>query len=395
MSELNLWRRHLRSCHERAGGRSVRNCGCPVWVDGRSEGKRIRHSMGTANWDRAQRKLDRMLDPDGAPREVKVSVAVAHYLDDCETRKLAESTVRSYRKTLGHFQEFCSHEAYPNLSNITLEALTAFRSSRKGRNGAAAKSSTLRKEIECLRAFSAFAQERGWMEKNLAKKLKPPKESTPATLPFEPSEVTRILEACAKIGNREHALIHQARVRIRAFILLLLYSGLRISDACALKRPRLNPETGHLTLRQMKTGAILSVKLPDSLVDELLKLPGEYFFWTGKGAIATAVGNLRQTISSVLRIAKVIGHPHRFRDTFAVSLLEQDVPIRTVQLLLGHSSVRTTEKHYAPFVRSQQRLLDAAVQKLDFGEGASQAQLPEFPLKKRVRNAKRYVRASA
>jgi site-specific recombinase XerD len=350
--------------------------------------------METADWERAERKLLRMLDPDGAPRQFKVPQAIAHYLDDCEIRGLKFSTLRSYRKTLAHFQEFCTHEAYPNLSNLTLDAMTAFRSSRKGRNGAAAKGSTLRKEIECLRAFSAFAVERGWMEKNLAKKLKPPKESAPATLPFDPDEIQRILDACSKMGNRDHASMREARSRIKTFILLLLYSGLRISDACALERSRLNPTTGHLTLRQMKTGTVLSVKLPDSLVQDLLKRPGRFFFWTGKGKIATAVGNLRQTISSVLKTGKVTGHPHRFRDTFAVNLLLQDVPIRTVQLLLGHSSVRTTEKHYAPFVRSQQRLLDDAVAKLDFGKGSS-SQLPQLALKKRVRNAKRHMRASA
>lgn len=39
---------------------------------------------------------------------------------------------------------------------------------------------------------------------------------------------------------------------------------------------------------------------------------------------------------------------NRFRDTFSVSLLEKGEGLRTVQLLLGHTSIKTTEKHYAP-----------------------------------------------
>jgi site-specific recombinase XerD len=66
-------------------------------------------------------------------------------------------------------------------------------------------------------------------------------------------------------------------------------------------------------------------------------------------------------------VAKVKGHPHRFRDTFSVSLLEKGENLHTVQLLLGHTSIKTTEKHYAPFVESFQRVLDAATSKLDFG----------------------------
>ena len=45
------------------------------------------------------------------------------------------------------------------------------------------------------------------------------------------------------------------------------------------------------------------------------------------------------------------------RDTFAVELLLAGVPIYDVSLLLGHSSVKTTEKHYAPFVMARQEQL--------------------------------------
>jgi integrase len=52
-------------------------------------------------------------------------------------------------------------------------------------------------------------------------------------------------------------------------------------------------------------------------------------------------------------------HPHRFRDTFAVELLLTGVPIERVSVLLGHQSVRITERHYAPWVRSRQEQLEA------------------------------------
>jgi integrase/recombinase XerD len=56
---------------------------------------------------------------------------------------------------------------------------------------------------------------------------------------------------------------------------------------------------------------------------------------------------------------RVGGHAHRFRDTFAVELLIAGVPLDRVSVLLGHSSIRITERHYAPWTRSRQQQIEA------------------------------------
>jgi len=57
------------------------------------------------------------------------------------------------------------------------------------------------------------------------------------------------------------------------------------------------------------------------------------------------------------------GHAHRFRDTFAVELLKAGVPMERASVLLGHSSIKVTERHYSPWLRARQEQLEADVRR--------------------------------
>jgi integrase/recombinase XerD len=59
-------------------------------------------------------------------------------------------------------------------------------------------------------------------------------------------------------------------------------------------------------------------------------------------------------------LAGIKGHAHRFRTTFAVRLLEKGVSLESVAALLGNC-VKVCEKHYAPWVKSRQDVLEKAV----------------------------------
>ena len=91
--------------------------------------------------------------------------------------------------------------------------------------------------------------------------------------------------------------------------------------------------------------------LPDQVAAavEAAASPGQrHFFWTGLSQPATAAKYWRTRLARIVAAAVEAFHPHRLRDTFAVALLRAGVLIQDVSTLLGHSSVATIERNYAP-----------------------------------------------
>jgi integrase len=88
-----------------------------------------------------------------------------------------------------------------------------------------------------------------------------------------------------------------------------------------------------------------------------------YYFWTGDSKPKGAVGDWQRALRKLFKLAGVPGgHAHRFRDTFAVELL-LSVPLERVSVLLGHRSVKVTERHYAPWVKARQEQLESDVRR--------------------------------
>jgi integrase len=154
------------------------------------------------------------------------------------------------------------------------------------------------------------------------------------------------------------------------------WSGLAIRDAVTLERRRLN-EHGELFLYRAKTGSPVYVPLPPDVAEALRNIPPgpspnpRYFFWSGNGSPKSVVGNWQRSFRRLFKIADLRSddgsskrcHPHMFRDTFAVEMLLAGVPLEQVSMLLGHKSVKITEKHYAPWVKARQEQLAVNVRK--------------------------------
>ena len=128
-----------------------------------------------------------------------------------------------------------------------------------------------------------------------------------------------------------------------------------------------------LILRRVKTGVAVMLPLQPQIAHYLRHMMQHsnerYFFWSGKGLPKSAVADWQRALHRLFEIADLKladgtpkrCHAHMFRHTFSIQMLLKGVPIEDVARLLGHSSVRTTEKYYASWVKARADRLEQSV----------------------------------
>jgi integrase/recombinase XerD len=342
---LAIYKRYSSSCPQKS--RRNRRCNCPCWVEGTVEGKYYRRSLKTRNWDSAT-KLAREIE-EGKTQRVIIEQATDAFVRDAEARGLREASLYKYRLLFKQLKAFAENEGIRFLSECDGETLRRFRWVNKYYSA--------RKKLEALRTSYRFVHESGWITTNSAILIKPPKVEDPPTLPFTREEFARVLKACDKYPNRKN------KIRLKALVLLLRYSGLRITDAVTLSEHQI--EDGVLKLRTAKTGTDVRVPLPPVALNALKAIhTTNYYFWSGTSTKKSCVGDYQRAFKKLYKLANVEnGHAHRWRDTFAVELLLSGMPLEQVAVLLGHQSVQVTERHYSPWVRARQEQLEAGVRR--------------------------------
>ncbi|MBW2064252.1 MAG: site-specific tyrosine recombinase XerD [Deltaproteobacteria bacterium] len=256
-------------------------------------------------------------------------------------RGLSENTVLSYNRDLVRFSRYLEERKISPLM-VKQEDLMDYISSLKGR----LSMRSIARSLSAIRMFFRFLVYERKMKANPARLLGTPK--IPRNLPetLTPDEVDLLLsqpDCTTPTGQRDKAMLE-----------ILYASGVRVSELVDMRFANVNLEGGFV--RTVGKGAKerlvpIGQKAIEALrayLDEgrkaLLKRPSPYLFLTMRGKPMT-----RQGFWKIIRHYGLKGGlkkpitPHGVRHSFATHLLEGGADLRSVQVMLGHADISTTQ----------------------------------------------------
>lgn len=358
---LTLYRLHGPNCkkgYDRLN-RAGTNCACPVHVEGKLGNEFLRKSTKTRSMELARTMAvaaeargtwDAETSEQSPTTGKPLANAVTEFLIDREKR-LASVTLGKYRTVLGRLVEFCERKGLP-LTSLDFSNLTAFRNTWP--TGPRATGNNITR----LRTFFDWCIRHKWLAENPAAYLETPEGTPTEREPYTNDEMERILEAArtVKLDCRQKATNEE----IETFILVMRHSGIALSDAALLEKSELRGDEIRLYRNKTQRNArrvLVVVPLPADVLKRLLARPlinGRYFFAHDTPTIQAQVQTWRVRLKLVFERANILNAgSHRFRHTFATSLLTKDIPLELVSAWLGHRSVAITQQHYSHWVESR------------------------------------------
>jgi integrase/predicted DNA-binding transcriptional regulator AlpA len=263
------------------------------------------------------------------PERIKFRDFADRYLEKyAQTNKRSWKTDRSYLKSMSQVlgERF--------LDEITAEDVEEFKTHRLEEDRV--EKSTVNRCLAIMRKLFNIAVEWGYLRREEVPKFKLFPEGN-------------ILKERTLSEDEERRLLAASSPHLRSILVVALNSGCRLGEILGLKWGQIDLEARTLRVERTKNNKIRMIPINTALLEELSRLSAskrlpEYVFVNPE--TGAAYGSIKTAFAAACRRAKIEGlRFHDLRHTFASRLIASGVDLITVKDLLGHSSVRITEKY--------------------------------------------------
>lgn len=258
-------------------------------------------------------------------------------------KNTSENTELSYRRDLYKVQVFMENRGLSDVKDISGEDMGAYVESMKEQNFAAA---TISRNIASLKAFYSYLMKEGIVEKDVTEDLKAPKieKKIPEILTMD--EVIRLLNQPKGDSPKE--------IRDKAMLELLYATGIRVSELISLKLSDVNLKMSYILCRDSNKERIIPfgreaksalIKYLDRIREEMIgNNDSDMLFCNCSGQTMSRQG-FWKLIKYYAKKADIKSEitPHTLRHSFAAHLVENGADLRSVQEMLGHSDISTTQ----------------------------------------------------
>jgi len=263
------------------------------------------------------------------------------YASHLAGRKCSARTIDTYRRAVRRVAVFLGDE--PTVADVHAESLGRYQASRHAKAPA-----TIGKDLSAMRSYSRWCIRAKLRNDDPTLELEWPKRNEPiprALSARELRELDRLLDRPLPILDTK---ARRVRERDQRIVLLMEYAGLRLAEVAKLLWRDVDLEAGTLIVRQGKGRKDRALPIHGRLAANLALTPED----KQRGAVCghsdgrpLSYKSIPHTFDRWLKDEGLDISAHQLRHTFATRLLWAGRDLRTIQRLLGHASLSTTERY--------------------------------------------------
>lgn len=260
-----------------------------------------------------------------------------------EVRKTSENTVLSYERDLKKFNRYFMEQGISDVNQITATGLNSYILYLEKQG---LKPATISRGIASLKTFFRFLQKNGYVNQDITEELKAPKVEKKLPTVLTQEETVRLLNQAKGDSPKQ--------LRDSAMLELLYATGIRVSELISLKMEDVNLRMEYITCRDsdkeriVPFGNIARESIQKYLLNGrpmLVKDQNSDYLFTNCSGQAMSRQGFWKLVKYYGKKADITAEltPHTLRHSFAVHLMSNGADLHSVQEMLGHSDISTTQ----------------------------------------------------